>query len=96
MGWIIKFSLWSFGGIFAALVVAWMTGVFDGLGIGTSGMVAMALGGLFTCALGVALMALIFYSARSDQDEAVYHPTVAALGDQPKPGDSEAPPRDAR
>jgi hypothetical protein len=95
MGWIIKFSLLSFGGIAAALVVAGMTGVFDGLGIGTSGMVAMAVGAFFTCALAVALMALIFYSARSDQDEAVYHPTVAVLGDQPVPGDSAAAPRDA-
>ena len=33
------------------------------------GWIALGLGTLFTTALGVALMALVFYSARSGQDD---------------------------
>jgi hypothetical protein len=61
------------GARFAALCVAativllalvWVFGGFTGLGLDTSGAIALSLGIVFTVALAVGLMALIFYGDR--------------------------------
>jgi hypothetical protein len=56
---------------FVALVVflAWVMGGFAGLS--GKGVVALTLGILFTGALGVGLMALVFFSDRSGRDDEV-------------------------
>jgi hypothetical protein len=41
----------------------------DTEGISTHGIIAMVLGTMFTVLVGVGLMALIFYSNRSGQDD---------------------------
>lgn len=46
---------------------------FEGLGLGLEGTVALVLGIVFAVALGVALMAAVFVSDRSDKDEEVHH-----------------------
>jgi len=69
MKWILTYSLTCSGAIGAALVLAWMLGWFDTAGISTHGMIAIVLGTMFTVLVAVGLMALIFYSNRSGQDE---------------------------
>jgi hypothetical protein len=66
-----------FGAICAAAiaVVLAIIGAFGGLAesdLPGPGIAAMVLGIVVTCGLGIGLMALIFYSARSGQDEIVY------------------------
>jgi hypothetical protein len=62
------------GGTAAVIIVtllgAWLFGGFSGLGEG--GTVALILGITVSVALGVGLMAAIFYSSRG-QDDAVYN-----------------------
>jgi hypothetical protein len=53
----------------AVLYVGWQAGADDvGSGISGAGYVAMTLGIVATLALGIGLMALIFYSNRSGRD----------------------------
>lgn len=66
-----------FGAVCAAAiaVVLAVLGAFGGLAesdLPGPGIAAMVLGVVVTCGLGIGLMALIFYSARSGQDETVY------------------------
>ncbi len=51
---------------------AWAGGLAT-TGMSTYGIVAMAAGVLFSFALAIGLMALIFYSNRSGRDEAASH-----------------------
>jgi hypothetical protein len=69
---------WIF--IFSAVCVAlftlgyglmWALGLFSGLGV--HGTIAAVLGVFLTTAIGMALMALIFYSNRSGFDASVHH-----------------------
>jgi hypothetical protein len=80
----IFFGVASLGGIAAVLLALWGMNGFRDLGLGTAGTVAVVLGILATSALGVALMALIFYSDRSNADEEVSR--AAANG----PGESRS------
>src|SRR5262245_172958 len=71
--WVLTFfgfnaALFAF--VFFAL---WVTDSFGDYAMGTQGWVAMCFGVVLTSALGVGLMALVFYSARSDYDENAYH-----------------------
>jgi len=66
-----------FGAVCATAIAAVLAllGAFGGLAesdLPGPGIAAMVLGIVFTCGLGIGLMALIFYSARSGQDETVY------------------------
>jgi hypothetical protein len=67
---------------------------FRGLGLDTAGTVALVLGMLFTSALGAALMALVFYSDRSNADEGAYRAADGA-GEGPsadrRTGDGDRP-----
>jgi hypothetical protein len=86
MRWMIFFGAASLGGIAVVLLALWgMTGFRD-LGLGTAGTVAVVLGILATSALGVALMALMFYSDRSNADTEVSR--AADDGDANVPGES--------
>jgi hypothetical protein len=68
----ISFGVASLGVIAIALLAFWAMGGFRALGLDAAGAVALVLGMLFTSVLGVALMAVVFYSDRSDADEAAY------------------------
>jgi hypothetical protein len=66
-----------FGAVCAAAiaVVLAILGAFGGLAesdLPGPGIAVMVLGIVVTCGLGIGLMALIFYSARTGQDETVY------------------------
>ena len=63
----------SLGGIAAILLVVWLAGGFHRTALDANVTLALVLGILFTCLLGVGLMALIFHSNRSGQDEQAYH-----------------------
>lgn len=68
-GWIALLAM----GVFLALaiiflVIGWGPGSEDGGTISFAGWVALVFGTLFTLALGIGLMALMFYSQRSGRD----------------------------
>jgi ABC-type multidrug transport system permease subunit len=69
MKWILTYSLVSSGAIGAVLVLAWALGGIDTEGISANGIIAIALGTIFTVLVAVGLMVLIFYSNRSGQDD---------------------------
>jgi preprotein translocase subunit SecF len=69
MKWILTYSLACSGAIGAVLVLAWIFGGFDTEGVSTHGIIAIVLGTMFAVLVAVGLMALIFYSNRSGQDD---------------------------
>ncbi len=71
MGWVSKFVLLCAGVVVALLVVVWAINGLSGLGLSIHGMVALGLGIAVSVGLGVGLMALVFYSNRSGQDDVV-------------------------
>lgn len=73
MIWILRYSLICIGAIIAVLVFVWALNGFDLAGISTAGLIAIVLGTTFTVLVAVGLMALVFYSNRSGQDERAHH-----------------------
>jgi hypothetical protein len=69
MKWILSYSAVCCGAIGAVLVLAWAFGGIDTQGVSTHGIIAIVLGTMFTVLVAVGLMALIFYSNRSGQDD---------------------------
>ncbi|HZE55687.1 MAG TPA: hypothetical protein VE111_20725 [Bradyrhizobium sp.] len=69
MKWILTYSLACSGAIGALLALAWALGGIDIEGISANGIIAIVLGTIFTVLVAVGLMALIFYSNRSGQDD---------------------------
>jgi hypothetical protein len=63
------FSLGCVGFIASVMFIVWIMGAFEGSNLGTHGWIAFTLGVVITCALGIGLMALVFYSDRSGQDD---------------------------
>ncbi|MBX6321107.1 MAG: hypothetical protein IRY94_04700 [Rhodospirillaceae bacterium] len=85
-----RWLLW-FVGLCAALIVVglgvlWAGSGFESLGVSGSILAALILTVVFVSALGVGLMALMFHSSRSGQDETVYHHQEPSLRD-PSPGE---------
>ena len=76
---IVGFSAGCLGFIALVMLIVWIMGGFEGADLGFHGWIAIILGMTVTSALGVALMALVFHSDRSGQDER------AGIGG-PKPG----------
>ncbi|MEA2778983.1 MAG: hypothetical protein QOK29_527 [Rhodospirillaceae bacterium] len=72
MKWVIWFILACAAGIAAVLAIVWASNGFAGIGLSTNIAIAAVLGIVFTCGLGVGLMAAIFYSRRSGQDDEVH------------------------
>jgi hypothetical protein len=58
------------GVIAVLLALTWLFGGFGGMS--GAGVAALTLGIIVTVALGVGLMTLLFYSSRSERDEAVH------------------------
>jgi hypothetical protein len=73
MKWIFTFSVGCVGAIVAVLAVLWAANGFGTGGLSGNGIAAIVLGVTFSVLLAVALMALVFYSNRSGQDEQGYH-----------------------
>ncbi len=80
--WVIASAVTALCAIAAVLFLLWAFNGFEGLGIGATGTFALVLGVVCMIALGVALMALIFYSDRINIDEDAYY-TVTGDGDGP-------------
>lgn len=70
--WAIWFALACGAGILVLLVIVWLAGGFERVGLDANVTLALVLGILFSSLLGIALMALIFYSDRSGRDDAAY------------------------
>jgi hypothetical protein len=86
--YVISFGVAWLGVIAVVLLAVWVMGGFSGLD--AAGDVALVLGIIFTSGLCAALMALVFYSDRSNADEDAYraadgagesHPTDRRMGD---------------
>lgn len=64
--------------VIIGIVLYWGVSVLvtlQGVTLGFHGKLAMALGVVFTMAVGFGLMALLFYSNKNGHDEVVYHLT---------------------
>jgi hypothetical protein len=70
-------------GIAAVLVVAWLAGGFERVGLDANIVLALVLGIFFSSLLGVGLMALMFHSERSGQDAEAH--TVLLRDDEAAP-----------
>ena len=66
MQWVARFAIACFAAIVVGLGLFWLFGGFESLGLDTSGVIALTLGIIFTAALGVGLMAAIFYSEHQE------------------------------
>jgi hypothetical protein len=67
---LVGFSLFCLGFIALILLTVLLMGGFEFMGnVGVHGWIAFTLGVVITSALGVGLMALVFHSDRSGQDE---------------------------
>ncbi len=73
MRWVAWFSAGCVGMVLGVLFLVWALNGFSDLGVSGHGLVAMILGVVITTGVGVGLMALIFHSNRSHQDETVHH-----------------------
>jgi hypothetical protein len=69
MRWLVTFIGFNALIFVAVLLSLWAFGGFADEGLSAEGWFAMALGIAFTSGIGVALMALVFYSARKEYDE---------------------------
>jgi len=69
--WMLTFVISCLCGIAAVYLALWAFGGFHDLGLSLQGIVALTIGTTISVALGVGLMALVFYSDRSGRDEHV-------------------------
>jgi hypothetical protein len=72
MKWIVTFSALCLGMTALILGLLWGMSGFQDIGLQGRGLVALVAGVFLSSALGAGLMALVFYSGRSGQDDAVY------------------------
>lgn len=66
--WIAWFLGLCAGLVAVVVLVLWLSGGFADAGLSAHGWVALALGIVLTAALAIGLMALVFFSDRSDAD----------------------------
>jgi hypothetical protein len=83
--WAARFPIVAATAIVILLALIWALTGFGGLGLDATATVGAVLGIVFTIALAVSLMTLIFYSNRSGTDE-----LVADAGEPSAPGDKYA------
>ena len=69
MNWVVKYVVICVGTIAALLAVVWGGIGPDLTGLGTQGIVALALGVVFTVAVGVGLMALTFVAGHNERKQ---------------------------
>ena len=63
---VVRFSVSCVGAVAVVLGLIWVFGGFDSLDLDAAGVIALCAGILFTVALGVGLMAAIFYGERDE------------------------------
>jgi hypothetical protein len=68
MPWPIKFSLLCVAAIVVVGLALWALTGFSNFGLDTDDFEFLALGSVFTCLIGIGLMAAVFYSDRSGRD----------------------------
>lgn len=73
MKWILTFSFACTGAIIAGLLLIWGLNGFSTGGLSIHGIIALGLGISFSILVAVGLMALVFHSSRSGQDEQVHN-----------------------
>ena len=78
MKWVAWFSAGCAGMVFAVLFILWGFNGFEGLGLSGHGLAALILGVVISTGVGVGLMALIFHSNRTQQDETVHNLTLTS------------------
>jgi hypothetical protein len=64
--------------VLAVLFLLWAFNDFESLGLSGHGLAALILGVLISTGVGVGLMALIFHSNRTHQDETVHNLVVTS------------------
>jgi hypothetical protein len=79
--WVVWFVAGCSALVAAALVVIWAASGFGTLGVSGHGLVALVLGIVFTTALGIALMALSFYSDHGSEPEPISRSDAQAKDD---------------
>lgn len=67
--WVFRFSIICLGALAALIALCWIVFGFGSLNLDPTATFAAVLGIGFTVLLGVGLMALVFYSDRSGQDD---------------------------
>jgi hypothetical protein len=67
--WVARFSILCAVAVAAIVAICWVVFGFGSLGLDPTAMVAAILGITLTVGLGIGLMALVFYSNRSGQDD---------------------------
>ena len=67
--WALRFWLACVLGVAALILLAWAVVGFEALDLAPHAQIALALGTIFTVAIGAGLMTLVFYSARSGSDD---------------------------
>ena len=72
MRWLLTFVGFNALLLVVVLGTLWAFGGFADYGLSATGWFALCLGVAFTSGVAVALMALVFYSARKDYDEEAY------------------------
>ena len=70
---VILFVVACNGFLAVALAVAWAAGAFAYLGVNSGIATDIVVGLVVASEVAIALMALVFYSEESGQDEAAYH-----------------------
>lgn len=73
MRWLVSFAVMNVVLLVVVLLTLWATGSFTGTGLSVDGWIALGLGIVFTSAVAIALMGLVFYSDRQEVDERVHH-----------------------
>jgi ABC-type multidrug transport system permease subunit len=69
MRWLLTFIGFNAVLLIVVLLTLWAFGGFADIGLSGQGWIALALGIAFTSGIAVALMALVFHSARKDYDD---------------------------
>jgi len=82
--WLVRYFVLAGAAIAALMLLIWVLGARDGLGLDQDGLTALLLTVGFTALFAVALMGLVFYSGRSGHDERVVDPEDVVQGAPPK------------
>lgn len=70
--WLGRYTALCGAGVVLGVLLLWLSGGFARLGLDLPGALALAAGIVLASAVGIGLMALIFYSNRSGRDDAMF------------------------
>ena len=84
--WFLWFALACVAGVALLMAMFWVLGGFEDMAVSGHGVAALIGTVILVLAVGIGLMALVFYSNRSGRDEAVHHghgPDEHAIDEEP-------------